>query len=334
MQDVFNAKHVFLTTSCTHAMELALMALDIQPGDEIILPSFTFTTTATAVVLQHAVPVYAEIELDTLNIDPVDVESKITSRTRAIMVMHYNGVACKMAEIMQLAERHGLAVIEDAAHAVGAKYQGRYLGTWGDAGCYSFHSTKNFTCGEGGALLSNNDDLCRRAEILREKGTNRSAFLRGEVDKYTWVDKGSSYVLSDLLAALLEVQLRRLDEIKSARKELYRRYAQEFRALELQDRIHLPVIPEDCDPSYHLFLFRTHTGEERNALLDGLRQRGIQATFHYVPLHSSPFGSRYCREELPLTQLASETLIRLPLYPGLAVADQDRVITEVRRILG
>lgn len=330
IQEMFGAKHVLLTTSCTHAMELALMAADIKTGDEVILPSFTFTTTATAAVLQGARLVFAEIEEDTLNVDPADIERKITPRTRAIMPMHYNGVGCKMDEIMALAEKYSLVVVEDAAQCIGAKYDGRYLGTIGHVGCYSFHGTKNITCGEGGAFLTDDDDLFHRAEIMREKGTNRSAFLRGEVDKYTWVDKGSSYVLSDVLAALLEVQLKRVDEIMAVRKAIYWRYMEGLADLASQGKIKLPVIPEDCESNYHLFFFRARTVEERDTLLYGLRQQGINATFHYVPLHTSPFGRALGLDSnLPLTDAVGGTLLRLPIYPQLTREQQDFIIQSV-----
>ena len=332
MQDMFGVKHVLLTTSCTHAMELALMTAGIGSGDEVIVPSFTFSSTANAIVLQGATPVFAEIEQETLNIDPADIERRITSRTRAIMPVHYNGVGCRMDEIMALADMYGLLVIEDAAQGVGARYQGQYLGTIGHVGCYSFHGIKNITCGEGGAFLTNDEALFHHAEIVREKGTNRQAFLRGQVDKYTWVARGSSYVLSDILAVMLEAQLERVDEITAARKAIYWRYVNGLADLAEQGKIRLPAIPKDCESNYHLFFLRTRTIKERHELLYNLRQQRIEATFHYVPLHSSPFGRRFCTEELPLTERASRTLIRLPLFPRLTSEAQNRVISTVRNL--
>lgn len=334
MQDMFGVKHVLLTTSCTHAMELALMAAGIGPGDEVVIPSFTFSSTANAIVLQGATPVFAEIEQETLNIDPADIERRITSKTRAIMPVHYNGVGCRMDEIMALAEMYGLLVIEDAAQGVGARYQGQYLGTIGHAGCYSFHGTKNITCGEGGAFLTNDEELVHRAEIMREKGTNRLAFLRGEVDKYTWVSKGSSYVLSDILAAMLEVQLTRMDKIIAARKVRYWHYMEGLDRLAAAGKIQLPVIPEGCSPNYHLFFLRTRNEEKRDCLLHALKQRGVHATFHYVPLHNAPLGRALNLDlNLPITDNTSETLLRLPFHPQLTQREQDFVIECVQEIV-
>lgn len=314
------AKHVFLTTSCTHALEMAMIALGIGPGDEVIMPSFTFVSSANAAVLRGAKPVFAEIKPGTLNIDPEDVEQKITPHTKAVVPVHYAGVGCDMEALMDLAGRHGFYVVEDAAQGVDAKYKGDYLGTIGDIGCFSFHDTKNITCGEGGAFLTSDDEIARQAELVREKGTNRSAFFRGEVDKYTWVSQGSSYIQSDVLVALLEAQLGRRAEIKEKRKTVWEAYSEALRPLAAEDALHLPVVPADRDTNYHIFFFRTNTPEERSRVLTTLKDNGIQATFHYVPLHSSPYGREElgCTQELPLTQHCSETLIRLPVYPQLA----------------
>ena len=335
IQEMFNVKHVMLTTSCTHALEIAMLVLDIGAGDEVILPSFTFASCANAVVLRGARPVFAEVCPDTLNIDPDDIRRRITSRTKAIMPVHYAGVGCDMDEIMAIAEEHDLYVVEDAAQGVDAKYKRRYLGTIGHIGCYSFHYTKNITCGEGGAFLTNDDAIAHRAEIIREKGTNRSAFLRGEVDKYTWVAAGSSYVLSDLLAAVLEVQLAKRAEIKSRHKAIWDRYHEALAPLAADGLLMLPVIPSDCETNYHLFFFRMPTPEQRDAVLHGLRAQGIGATFHYVPLHTAPFACHDLglKDDLPLTNLYSDTLVRLPLFPHLSGEDVSRVIDATLTVL-
>jgi dTDP-4-amino-4,6-dideoxygalactose transaminase len=336
MQDIFDVGHVLLSTSCTHALEMAMLALDIGPGDEVILPSFTFASTANCVVLRGAKPVFAEIEPQTLNINPDDVRHRITSRTRAIIPVHYAGVGCNMDEIMAIAEEHGLYVVEDAAQGVDAKYGGRYLGTIGHIGCYSFHSTKNITCGEGGALLTGDDGIARRAEIIREKGTNRSAFLRGEVDKYNWVSVGSSYVLSDLLAAVLEAQLKKRSEIKSRRRAVWEHYHTRLSVLAATGKLVLPTIPVACEPNYHIFFFRVVDRETRAAMLEELRSEGIGATFHYIPLHSSPFGSRQLekREALPVTDACSLTLVRLPIHPRVTRMEVDLSCDVIARSIG
>ncbi|WP_251961524.1 dTDP-4-amino-4,6-dideoxygalactose transaminase [Salinibacter ruber] len=319
LEDWLEIDHAFLMTSCTHALEMAMMTLDVGPGDEVIMPSFNFVSSANAVVLQGATPVFAEIRPDTMNLDPEAVEEKITPDTKAIVLVHYGGVACDMDAFLELGEKYDVAIVEDAAQGVDAYWQGEPLGTIGEIGCYSFHDTKNVTSGEGGAFLTDDEEIARRAEIVREKGTNRSAFYRGEVDKYSWVDEGSSYIPSDLLAALLEAQLDRRDEIKEKRKQVWTTYREALRPLVDDGLIEWQTIPEYADPNYHLFYLRTHTPEERDELLNALKEEGIQATFHYVPLHSSPYGRNTlrCMEELPVTQHCSETLIRLPVYPQL-----------------
>ena len=320
LEDWLDVQHAFLVTSCTHALEMAMMALDIGLGDEVIMPSFNFVSSANAVVLQGATPVFAEIRPETLNLDPEAVEEKITPDTEAIVPVHYGGVACDMEAFLELGERYDVAIVEDAAQGVDAYYDGQPLGTIGDIGGYSFHDTKNITSGEGGAFLTDNEAVARRAEIIREKGTNRSAFYRGEVDKYSWVDEGSSYIPSDLLAALLEVQLERRDEIRQKRKQVWTTYREALTPLARDGLISLQTIPDYADHNYHIFYFRANTPDERDELLGALKEAGIQATFHYVPLHSSPYGRNTleCTDELPVTQHCSETLIRLPTYPQLA----------------
>ncbi len=324
--------HVLLTTSCTHALELALMALGVGPGDEVILPSFTFVSTANVVLRQGARPVFAEIDAQTFNLDPDDVRGRITSRTCAIMPVHYAGVACAMDPLISLAEKHGLLILEDAAQALNATYKTRPLGTIGDAGGFSFHGTKNVTCGEGGALVMRDPDLARRAEIMREKGTNRAAFLRGEVDKYTWVESGSSFVMADLLAALLEAQLARMDELQAIRARLAAYYLNELDPLHRAGLLHLPHVPPEAKTNWHLFHFLVATEEERSRCLQHLRSRGIGAAFHFVPLHSSPFGRRLSDGEaldLPVTERVSRTLVRLPLFPGLTAAEAEHIVASV-----
>jgi dTDP-4-amino-4,6-dideoxygalactose transaminase len=320
METWLGIDHVFLTTSCTHALEMAMIVLDIGPEDEVIMPSFNFVSSANAVVLRGATPVFAEIKPDTLNLDIEDVKQKITPRTTAIIPVHYAGVSCDMDALLELAETHDLHVVEDAAQGVDAYYKDRPLGTMGDIGCYSFHETKNITCGEGGAFLTDSEELARKAELVREKGTNRSAFIRGEVDKYTWVSEGSSYIQSDILASVLEAQLKKRDQIRRRRKTVWEAYWNALSPLTENIPLHLPHIPDNRRPNYHIFFFRVETASQRNQVLDALKQHGIDATFHYIPLHSSPFGQQYVSddESLPTTTHCSETLIRLPLHPKLA----------------
>lgn len=327
MEERFGAPRILLTTSCTAALELAALLCDLGPGDEVILPSFTFVSTANAIALRGAIPVFVDIHPDTLNIDERLIEAAITSRTKAIFPVHYAGVGCEMDEIMAIARRHNLLVVEDAAQGVSAKYKGQWLGTIGQMGCYSFHETKNFSCGEGGALVINDPALEKRAEILREKGTNRSQFLRGQVDKYTWVDIGSSYVLSDMLAAFLLGQLENMEKITARRREIFLRYAEMFAPLADKGAMRTPFIPDHCTPNYHMYYFLAADISERTALIEHLRQAGILAVFHYVPLHSSPFAKTLgmARYDLPVTDDASNRLLRLPMYYDLS----DRDVTEV-----
>lgn len=328
LREMFGVKHAQLTTSCSDALELAMMSVRIGPGDEVIMPSLTFVSTANAVIRERARPVFADVDVGTFNLDPAHVERLITPATRGIVPVHYAGQGCDMAAINELAESHGLWVVEDAAQGVGALYDGQYLGTIGDIGCYSFHVTKNICCGEGGALLTNDDEIARRAEIIREKGTNRSAFLRGEVDKYTWVDVGSSFIPSDLLSALLLAQLGRLAEITDRRVAIWQRFHDELGPLAETGKIVLPSIDPRATINGHIFAFRTNPAGRRDELLRALKQRGVQATFHYVPLHSSPFARRHLApvSDLPVTDLVSRSLVRLPIYSNLTDDQQTYII--------
>ena len=329
-------KHALLTTSGTHSLELAMAVLDLGPGDEVILPSFTFSSVANAVLRQRASPVFCDILEDTLNIDVEDAARRVTRRTKAIIPVHYAGVACDMTAVGKLARKHGLRVVEDAAHGVGARWNGRGLGSIGDAGCLSFHATKNITCGEGGAFLTNSDKLARKAEFFREKGTNRSAFIRGEIKKYTWVSEGSSYVLSDVLAAVLSEQWKRLRAINEERGELYALYMKELARANAAGALLLPRIPEGCDTSYHLFHVLLPNRKLRDVCLSELKRQGIGAAFHYQPLHASPFGRNAlgCRSRLPVSESAGDRLIRLPLYAGLKKKDVLRVCAALNGMLG
>lgn len=311
-----DSKKVLLTTSCTHALELAALLCDIQPGDEVIMPSYTFVSTADAFVLRRAVPVFVDVRPDTMNIDENLVEAAVTARTKAIVVVHYAGVSCEMDTIMDIALRHNLVVIEDAAQGVMATYKGKALGNIGNFGCFSFHETKNYSMGEGGALLIHNEEDIESAEIIREKGTNRSQFFRGMVDKYTWVDKGSSYLPSELNAAYLFAQLEHAEEINDKRRLLYKLYYKLLLPFSEKGYIDLPVIPEGCSSNGHMFYIKVKDLEERTALIQHLKKHGIIAAFHYVPLHSAPAGLKYGRfngEDIYTTK-ESERLLRLPMY--------------------
>jgi dTDP-4-amino-4,6-dideoxygalactose transaminase len=319
------AGSALLTTSCTHALEMTALLLGLRAGDEVIMPSFTFVSTANAYVLRGAVPVFVDCRPDTLNIDERAVEAAITPRTRAIVVVHYGGVACEMDAITKVAERHGIAVIEDNAHGLGATYHGRPLGSLGAMATLSFHATKNVSCGEGGALLVNDERLRERAEILREKGTDRSRFFRGQVDKYRWMDVGSSYLPSDLLAAALTAQLESFDVIQRRRHEIWSAYDAAFGARG-------PSVPAGCEHSAHLYYLLTSGLDERQDLIRYLADRGVQATFHYQPLHSAPAGQRFGRTGpggCPVTEDVADRLVRLPLYAGLTDAEVATVIAAV-----
>jgi len=336
IRDLFSIKHVLLTTSCSHALEMAMMMLDLQPGDEVITPSFTFVSTANAILRGGGVPVFCEINDRTLTIDVNDFERCITPKTRAVFVVHYAGVSAEMDEVLDIARSHRLSVVEDAAQGVNAKYKGKFLGAIGDCGAYSFHDTKNYVSGEGGAFLTNDESLARSAEIIREKGTNRANFLRGQVDKYTWVDRGSSYVLSDLLAAVLKSQLEDLDAIQEQRRGIHEMYMEGLKDLERQEKLRLPVIPRYCESNYHIFHVLLRSEEERNRVMKQMKEFGIQTTFHYVPLDSSP----YAREALgmkgpglPVTDRVSRTLLRLPMYPQLDRAEVEYVMEKLHECL-
>lgn len=324
-----------LTHSCTAALEMAALLLDIQSGDEIIMPSYTFVSTANAFVLRGGVPVFVDIREDTLNLDERLIEAAITPRTRAIVPVHYAGVACEMDSIMDIARRHGLKVVEDAAQGVMASYKGRALGSLGDLGAFSFHETKNVISGEGGALLVNDPALALRAEIIREKGTDRSRFFRGEVDKYTWQEVGSSFLPGELIAAFLWAQLEEAERITKERLEHWTRYHELLEPLEAKGMIRRPVVPADCQHNAHMYYVLLAPEIDRQAVLDQFRSSEISAVFHYVPLHSSPAGQRYGRVHgsLETTCLQSERLIRLPLWLGLNVEQQDRVVDALGRSL-
>ncbi len=322
-----------LTTSCTHATELAaLLVPDIGPGDEVIMPAYTFVSTADAFVLRGATPVFVDIRPDTMNMDERLIEEAVTERTRAIVPVHYAGVACEMDTIMDIAARHHLAVIEDAAQGIMATYKGRALGTIGDFGCFSFHETKNYSMGEGGALLIRDQENVEAAEIIREKGTNRSKFYRGQIDKYTWINYGSSYLPSDMNAAYLYAQLEIAEEINDARLAIWERYYDNLRPLAQAGRIELPVVPEGCVHNGHMFYIKAKDIEERTALIDYLKKNGIHAVFHYVPLHTAPAGLKFGRfhGEDRYTTRESERLLRLPMYYGLELGQVDYICGKLR----
>lgn len=333
MEKRFSAQKVLLTTSGTTALDMAFLLCDLRPGDEVILPSFTFSSTATAAVLAGAKLVFVDIRPDTMNIDETKIEAAITERTRVITVMHYAGVACEMDTIMEIARRYHLLVVEDAAQAVMSTYKGRALGTIGDFGCYSFHETKNYSMGEGGAVVINNPAYNERAEILREKGTNRAKFFRGQVDKYTWVDFGDSYLPSELNAAYLWAQLERADEINQDRLSTWRHYYEAFQPLAAAGKVDLPVVPDDCEHNAHMFYIKCRDLEERTAFISYLKKHDILAVFHYVPLHSAPAGMKFGRfhGEDVYTTKESERLVRLPMYYGLEPAALETVITVAHR---
>jgi len=331
MQQVFSANKVLLTTSCTSALEMAVLLCDLKPGDEVILPSFTFVSAANALVLHGITPCFVDIREDTKNLNEALIEEAITGSTKAIMPVHYAGISCDMNAVRKIADTHGLRVIEDAAQGVNASYNGDYLGTLGDLGCYSFHETKNYSSGEGGALVINDDALVERAEILREKGTDRSRFFRGEVDKYSWVDIGSSYLPSDVLAALLLAQLESLEEINGHRERVVQRYSERLQSLADDGQIGLPYIPDECQTNHHMIYILAENQDVRMALAEHLKRAGILAVFHYVPLHDSIMGKKLGldKKELPVTRSVSERLLRLPLYCDLSDADVDFVCDSI-----
>lgn len=332
LEKKFNSKKIYLTTSGTSALEMACMLVGIEPGDEVIMPSFTFSSTATCVVLFGGIPVFVDIRKDTMNIDETKIEEAITEKTKAIMVVHYAGVGCNMEAVMDIARRHNLKVIEDAAQVVNAKYHGQYLGTFGDVGCYSFHETKNYSMGEGGAVSINNEDMIIRGAIVREKGTDRINFINGQVDKYTWVDKGSSYLPSDMLAAYLYPQLLIMDEMNQNRIDSFNLYYENLKEFEDKGIIDLPVIPDGCDHNAHMFYIKVKDLKEREALQVFLRKRGIGSAFHYIPLHSCKAGLKYGRfvgEDINTTK-ESDRLLRLPMYYKLTKEDVLTVCNAVK----
>ena len=316
-----------LTTSCTHATELAALLADIRPGDEVIMPAYTFVSTADAFVLRGAVPVFVDIRPDTMNIDEKLIEAAITDKTRAIVPVHYAGVACEMDTIMDIAARHGLLVIEDAAQGILATYKGKALGAIGDFGCYSFHETKNYSMGEGGALLIRDEKYVEDAEIIREKGTNRSKFYRGQIDKYTWVNYGSSYLPSDMNAAYLYAQLEQADEINQARLACWNRYYERLTPLKEAGKLELPVVPEGCVHNAHMFYVKVKDITERTEFISFLAENGVHSVFHYIPLHTAPAGQKFGRfhGEDRYTTAESERLARLPMYYGLSLEQVDYI---------
>jgi len=331
LEEVLEVPKVFLATSCTHALEMTALLLDIQPGDEVIIPSFTFVSTVNAFALRGARPVFIDIQPDTLNMDENLLEKLITDKTKAIVPVHYGGVGCEMDSIMETAERHGIAVIEDNAHGLFGKYRGKYLGTFGCLATQSFHETKNFTCGEGGALVINNPEYTERAEIIREKGTNRSKFFRGQVDKYTWVDLGSSYLPSDILAAFLYAQFEARERIQARRKQVWECYDENLRDWANENGVRLPVVPAHCEQSYHMFYLLMPSLVKRQALIAHLKARGILAVFHYLPLHLSKMGQSYATRKVncPVTEDISDRLLRLPFYNSLTEEKQCIVVKAI-----
>ena len=336
LEQRFAAKKVLLTTSGSTALDMAALLCGLEPGDEVILPSFTFSSTANSFVLAGAKLVFVDIRPDTMNIDETLIERAITDKTKVICAMHYAGVACEMETIMDIARRHKLLVVEDAAQGVMASYKGKALGTIGDLGCYSFHETKNYSMGEGGAIVINNPDYIEQAEILREKGTNRAKFFRGQVDKYTWVDFGDSYLPSELNAAYLWAQLEMADEINNDRLHSWHEYDEAFKPLEAEGKLTLPTVPEGCAHNAHMYYIKCKDLAERTALISFLKERDILAVFHYVPLHSAPAGERFGRfdGEDKYTTVESDRLLRLPMYYGLTAEDRSRVIAAVKEFYG
>ena len=332
LEQAMNVPKALLTTSCTHALEMSALLLDLKNGDEVIVPSFTFVSTVNAFALRGAKAVFADIRPDTLNLDESKLEALITPRTRAIVVVHYAGVGCEMDAIMEIANRHNIPVIEDNAHGLFGKYKGRDLGTFGVMATQSFHETKNLTSGEGGALLINDEKYFEDAEILREKGTNRSRFFRGQVDKYTWVNLGSSYLPSEILAAHLLAQLEKREEIQSARKKIWETYYKELADWAEENHVQMPFVPAHCEQTYHMFYMLFPNLEARTKAIAHLKERGIQAVFHYLPLHLSPMGEKNGGKEgdCPVTEQISDQLIRLPFYTNMTDEDQKTVISALK----
>jgi dTDP-4-amino-4,6-dideoxygalactose transaminase len=336
LQESLGVPKALLTTNCTHALEMTALLLDLQPGDEVLLPAFTFVSTVNAYALRGATPVFVDIRPDTLNIDERLIEARITPRTKAIVVVHYAGVGCAMDAILEIASRHDIPVIEDNAHGLFGRFGGQYLGTFGALATQSFHETKNFTCGEGGALLINDVRYLERAEIIREKGTNRSQFFRGMVDKYTWVDLGSSYLPSDLLAAYLYAQFECRDSIQDKRAAVWHFYREHLAEWAAAHRVQLPAVPPAVEQAYHMFYLLLHTLDERSALIEHLKARGILSVFHYQPLHLSDMGRSFGgkRGDCPVTESVSDRLLRLPFYYDLTEDDLAEVIDGLHTFAG
>ena len=326
LENKLGCKKALLTHSCTAALEMAAILLDLEPGDEVIMPSYTFVSTANAFVLRGAVPVFVDIRPDTLNIDENLIEQAITEKTKAIAVVHYAGVACEMDKIMDIAKRHNLAVVEDAAQALGSFYKGKPLGTIGDMGCISFHETKNIISGEGGAIIINNDKYIERSEIIREKGTNRSKFFRGQVDKYTWVDIGSSFLPSDMVAAFLYSQLENMDKINKKRIEIWKKYDEFFR--QFDGIIRRPIVPDNCKQNAHMYYILFNDLETRTKYIDYMKKNDVLTVFHYLPLHSAPAGQKYGRTpgKMDITNKISDTLVRLPMFYELNDAEMNKIL--------
>lgn len=331
LEKSLSAPKVLLTTSCTHALEMAAILLDISPGDEVIVPSFTFVSTVNAFVLRGAKPVFIDIRSDTLNMDEKKLERLITPRTKAIVPVHYAGVGCEMDTILRVANDHGIPVVEDNAHGLFGKYNSKYLGTFGCMATQSFHETKNFVCGEGGALIINDPKYCERAEVIREKGTNRSRFFRGQIDKYSWVDIGSSYLSSDILAAFLFAQLEEREQIQQKRRKIWEYYRNGLAGWAKNHGVQLPMVPDNCEQAYHMFYMLLPSLDQRQALIAHLKKRNIMAVFHYLPLHLSDMGVQFGGKagDCPVTEDISDRLIRLPFYNDLTKEDLASVIEGV-----
>ncbi len=336
LEQELGVSRVLLTTSCTHALEMAALLLEIQPGDEVIVPSFTFVSTVNAFVLRGARPVFIDVRPDTLNLDEAKLEGLITPRTKAIALVHYAGVGCEMDTILEIAGRQGVAVVEDNAHGLFGKYKGKYLGTFGALAAQSFHETKNLTCGEGGALLINDPQYIEHAEIIREKGTNRSRFFRGQVDKYTWIDIGSSYLPSDILAAFLYAQLEAREQIQAKRRQVWEYYYEYLRDWAQEHDVQLPIVPDHCEQPYHMFYLLMPSLEQRQALIAHLKAHSILSVFHYLPLHLSEMGQQLGgrQGDCPVTEDVSDRLLRLPFYNELTEADQAYVVTAIKEFFG
>jgi dTDP-4-amino-4,6-dideoxygalactose transaminase len=336
LESTLGVKKALVTTSCTHALEMAAILLGIESGDEVIVPSFTFVSTPNAFVMRGAKPIFCDVRPDTLNLDELKLEALITPRTKAIVPVHYAGVACEMDAIIAIAAKHGVPVVEDNAHGLFGKYKGRWLGTFGCMATQSFHETKNITCGEGGALLINDERFIERAEIIREKGTNRARFFRGQVDKYSWVDVGSSYVMSDVLAAFLYAQLEVWQVIQKRRQQIWGRYHTELADWSAANGIRQPVVPSDCEQAHHMYYLLLPSLERRTALIAHLKAQGIHAVFHYLPLHLSEFAARWGGKsgDCPVTEDVSDRLLRLPFFNSITDDQQGLVIESLCRFIG